>query len=405
MPPFVYRCSECEAEYERDGVRYLCPTCSAKGKPGQPLRGVLEAIFDYDFIRRKMDRDRPDWSLLCAVEREFHPPFPVGNTPMFPAERLGETLGFWRLFIKNDSLNPTGSLKDRASALVTAEANRVGEDTIVTASTGNAGVALAAACAAAGKRAIIFAPAAAPAAKLTQMLVHGARVVRVRGTYDDAYRLSLEFSKRRSGLNRNTGYHPLTIEGKKSVALEIFEQMGMLAPEAVIIPVGDGVILSAVHKGFCDLRALGMISTLPRLIAAQAESSDAIHHFVNTGEYRNAAAPKTFADSISVSAPSCAHLAVKAIRESGGFSVTVSDTEIRDAQFQLAALTGIFAEPAAAATLAALKKTSWDELDRTDRVALLITGHGLKNPDSVARSLLVPEPVDATWDAVEEFLS
>ncbi|MDD5088474.1 MAG: threonine synthase [bacterium] len=386
-------------------MRYLCPTCGANYHAGEPLRGVLEAEFDYESLRLRFDKDHPDWSLLCAVESEYHPPFPVGNTPLFPAPRLSEALGFWRLFIKNDSLNPTGSLKDRASALVVAEANRLGEDTVVTASTGNAGVALAAACAAGGKHAIIFAPAAPPPAKLTQMLVHGAKVVRVRGTYDDAYRLSLEFSKRQSGLNRNTGYHPLTIEGKKSVAIEIFEQMGMLAPDAVVIPVGDGVILSAVHKGFCDLRALGLISTLPRLIAAQAESSDAIHHFVKTGKYRNAAAPKTFADSISVSAPSGAYLAAKAIRDSGGFSVTVSDDDIRAAQFQLADQTGIFTEPAAAATLAALKKANCKDLSREDRIVLLITGHGLKNPESVAQALLVPEPVDATWDAVNEFLS
>lgn len=405
MPRFVYRCSDCGAEYECDRVRYLCPTCEAHGKPSQPLRGILEAKFDYEEIRLRFDARRPDWSLLCAVESEYHPPFPVGNTPLFPIKYLGNALGFSQLYLKNDSLNPTGSLKDRASELVVAEANRIGEDTVVTASTGNAGVALAAACAAAGKRAIIFASAAAPAAKLTQMLVHGATVIRVRGTYDDAYRLSLEFSTKRSGLNRNTGYHPLTIEGKKTVALEMFDQLGMRAPDAVVIPVGDGVILTAVHKGFCDLRALGLIETLPKLVAAQAESSDAIHHFVKTGEYRNAASPNTFADSISVSAPSCAFPAAKAIAESGGFSVTVSDDEIRAAQVLLAQTTGIFAEPAAAATLAALKKTSAAELGRRDQIVLLVTGHGLKNPDSVAPVLAIPEPVNATWDAVEEFLS
>ncbi|MBU1985037.1 pyridoxal-phosphate dependent enzyme, partial [bacterium] len=231
MSLFVYKCSECEAEYERDSVRYLCPECGKATKPGQPLRGVLEAKFDFAKIRSRFDSRRPDWSLLCAVEREFHPPFPVGNTPFFRALRLGNEIGYANLFVKNDGLNPTGSLKDRASALMVAEASRLGERTVVAASTGNAGVALAAACAAAGKEAIIFAPAAAPKAKLIQMLVHGARVIRVRGTYDDAYRLSLEFASRRSGLNRNTGYHPLTIEGKKTVALEIFEQNGMRAPD------------------------------------------------------------------------------------------------------------------------------------------------------------------------------
>jgi threonine synthase len=372
--------------------------------PGQPLRGVLEVVFDYETIRKAIDVRRPDWSYLCAVEKEYHPRFPVGNTPLFRAERLGATLGYANLYLKNDALNPSGSLKDRASYLLVAEANRLGEQLIVTASTGNAAAALAAVCAASGKSALIFVPEAAPKAKLLQMLLHGARVIRLRGSYDDAFQMSLEYTTKRGGLNRNTAYHPLTIEGKKTAALEIYEQLGGTAPDAVVVPVGDGVIISGVHKGFRDLLALGLIRHLPRLIAVQAETSDAIHNFVVTGKYRNAAAPTTIADSISVSAPSNALMAHRAITDSKGRSVLVSDDDIRNAQLLLAQKSGIFAEPAAAAAVAGLRKLEAVDIGRDATIVLLITGHGLKDTEALMPLAALPDPIEASWDALQKSL-
>lgn len=400
MPNFVYQCSQCGREYERDDVRYLCPQCSRNFKPGEPLQGVLEAKFDIELIRLEFNRVHPDWFLFSAVEREYFPDFPVGGTPLFRAHRLEQLTGFSHLLIKNDGLNPTGSLKDRASLIMVAEANRLGIDKIVVASTGNAGVALAAICAAAGKQAVIFVPERAPTAKLAALLLHGAQVIRVKGSYDDAYRLSLEYSGVHGGLNRNTAYHPLTIEGKKSVALEIFKQNNNRAPDAVVVPVGDGVILAAVHKGFKDLRDVGLILKLPRLIAVQAETSDAIHHYFVTKKYRNAASPRTIADSISVSAPSNAHLAVRVIEESKGFSITVTDDEIRESQRLLAETTGVFAEPSAAATVAGLCKATPDQLAPTAAVVLLITGHGLKDIEASLSGVTIPEAVPPTIDNV-----
>jgi threonine synthase len=404
MDSFIYRCSECNKEFERDSVRYLCPECGPESKQGQPLHGVLETIFDYDSIKRLFNPEHPDWNLLCAVEPEYHPIFPVGGTPYFRVESLGQQLGLLNLFIKNEGLNPSGSLKDRASELVVAEAIRLGERRIVTASTGNAAAALASVCAATDREAIIFVPAAAPRAKLTQMLVHGARVVRVKGSYDDAFRLSLEFTEKNGGLNRNTAYHPLTIEGKKTVAFEIYAQNGRIAPDVVMVPVGDGVIIAAVHKGFTDLLRIGLIDKLPRLISVQAESSDAIHRYVQTGIYQNADHPDTIADSISVSAPSNAHLAKRAIDESKGTSITVSDEEIIAAQIHLAQTTGVFAEPAAASTLAGVRKGAVKDFKKNDTVVLLITGHGLKNIDSVQGALNIPEPIALTLEAAEREL-
>ena len=277
MASFRYRCTDCGRTFARDEVRYLCPVCGPAYRPGVPLLGVLEAIFDYEGIRAAFDPRRPDWNLFCAVEPEFHPSLPVGNTPLAPAGRLGAGLGLPSLWIKNDGLNPSGSLKDRASFLVAAEARRLGIDLIVAASTGNAASALAAVCASTGQQALIFVPEKAPKAKLVQMVLYGAKVVPVKGTYDDAFRLSLDYTARRGGLNRNTAYHPLTLEGKKTAALEIWAQLGFQVPDAVVVSVGDGVILGGVHKGFLDLSRAGLIDRLPRLIGVQAESSDAIH--------------------------------------------------------------------------------------------------------------------------------
>ena len=306
MTKFVYQCSNCGKRYQRDEVRYLCPQCARDYRPGIPLIGVLSAQFDYGAIRRKFRKEKPDWNLFSAVEDKFFPPLPVGNTPFFQTAALGNEFGFANVWIKNDGLNPSASLKDRASFLVVAEANRLKEKTIVAASTGNAASALAAVCAAAGKRALIFVPENAPKAKLVQMILYGATVVPVRGTYDDAFRLSLEYTAKRGGLNRNTAYHPLTIEGKKTVAYEIAEQMNWKVPDVVMVGVGDGNIIAGIYKGFYDLQQLGWIQRIPRLIGVQAEGSSALVHAWQNGIKAEEMQPmpaETIADSISAGVP------------------------------------------------------------------------------------------------------
>ncbi|HVO20138.1 MAG TPA: threonine synthase [Anaeromyxobacter sp.] len=404
MVEFEYRCTGCQRRYGRDQVRYLCPECGKGYKPGVPLPGVLEAVLDYAALARGLDRARPDLSRFCVVEERFHPALAVGNTPLAPAARLGAELGLDRLWVKNDGLNPSGSLKDRASFLVVAEARRISERRIVTASTGNAASALAAVCASTDREALIFVPASAPRAKLVQMVLYGARVVPVRGTYDDAFRLSLEYSARRGGLSRNTAYHPLTIEGKKTVGLEIWRDLGLRTPDAVVVSAGDGVILAGVHKAFVDLVRCGFIERLPRLICVQAETSDAIHRYIETGRYADAAHPTTRADSISVSCPSNARWARRAVKESHGLSLLVSDAEILEAQRRLAASTGIFAEPAAAAAAAGLVKLQAGEqrLAPDQLVVLLVTGHGLKDVDAPLSRMDMPAPVDPVLEAVKD---
>lgn len=401
MTEFQYRCSCCNRTYGRDEVRYLCPECGRGYSPGMPLMGVLEAEFDYQSIAKRFRRSQPDWDLFSPVEREYYPDYPAGGTPFAPSPRLGKRLGWPRLWIKNDGLNPSGSLKDRASFLVVAEAARLNEKTLVAASTGNAASSLAAVCAAAGRRAVIFVPQSAPRAKLVQMLICGARVIPVRGSYDDAFRLSLEYTQRRGGLNRNTAYHPLTIEGKKTAGLEIFAQNGLRVPDAILVPVGDGVIISGIYKAFHDLRAAGLCERLPRLIAAQAETSAAIHDYIVSGSFRPAPSPATIADSISVSVPSNPDLARRAVLESGGFSLTVSDERILKAQALLAGYAGVFAEPAAAAAAAALlSDEARRRLDPDWQIVLLVTGHGLKDVEAPLSRLRIPDAVPADFESL-----
>lgn len=391
-----FRCTSCDALYARDEVRYLCPVCSKDYKPGMPLPGVLETVFDYAAIGARWKEIQASGSLDCAkarmvwlidhfsaVERKHYPPLPVGETPLFEVVSLGKSLGMGKLFIKNDGVNPSGSYKDRASQLVVAEANRLGLDEIVCASTGNAASSLACLCASAGKKAVIFAPSKAPVAKLVQILVHGAELHKVDGTYDDAFAQALDYSSAHECLNRNTAYHPFTIEGKKTAGLEIFMQLGRV-PDWIIVPVGDGVILAGIHKAFYDLMMAGITDHLPRLLSVQSQSSDAVTSYWESGIYHDAAAPDTVADSISVKTPSNAHWAVRALRESKGRSLRVSDDEIMRDQSELARVCGIFAEPSCSATLSGLKaalQRGWISPDEC--CALLITGHGLKDIDAV----------------------
>jgi threonine synthase len=403
--PFLYRCTLCGSTYSRDDVRYLCPNCGRGYTPGKPLEGVLEVLFDAADLCAAANSGTPDEDMFLPVEREFFPPLPVGQTPFMPVPRLGKELNCTHLHLKNDAANPSGSLKDRASFLVVAEARRLGARKIVAASTGNAASALAAVCASVGLEAVIFVPASAPRGKLAQMILYGATVVLVEGTYDDAFSLSMQYTTEVGGLNRNTAYHPLTIEGKKTAGLEIFRQNRNAVPDVIVVPVGDGVIISGVHKAFLDLRTAGIIERLPRLLGVQAEHSDAIDRFVRTGKYSDAPSPVTIADSISVRTPSNAYLARKAIVDSGGSTVTISDAEILSSQQLLARTTGVFAEPAAAASVAGLRKAlEKGILGGRESIVLLITGHGLKDVDAALKGVTVPHPVPPDLESARKYL-
>jgi threonine synthase len=338
------------------------------------------------------------------IPDETHlPRLPVGGTPLIGAPQLRATLRMPRLWIKDDSRNPSGSTKDRASLLVVAKALEYGRSTVATASTGNAATALGAVAAVAGLNAVVFVPASAPEAKIIQILSYGATVLRVDGTYDDCFELCLEACERFGWYNRNTALNPFTVEGKKTASLEIAMDLVPERPDVVLVPTGDGVIISGVAKGFADLERSGLIERRPRLIAVQPEGSAAIVHALEGGA--DAITPVTgahsVADSLVVEVPRNARMCLREIRASGGAGVAVPDDRIIDSIAELARLSGVFAEPAAAAALAGLHTALAQGLvERSERVVLLVTGSGLKDVQGAARSVAVPDPVAPKLDAV-----
>lgn len=381
------RCIVCGREYALEAVTYTCPACGEDD-------GLLDIVLDTATIRRTFTREalraNPDLTIrrwlpllpIDGVTPDGLPSLPgldVGGTPLYCSSSLARLAGVAEVSLKDDGRNPTASFKDRASAVVVARAREQGISLITVASTGNAASSLAGQCAAEGLTTVIFVPRSAPTAKVTQLLMYGAHVVAVDGTYDDAFELSRRATQLFGWYNRNTGYNPFTIEGKKTVSFEIAEQHGYNVPDLVLVPTGDGCIISGVHKGFTDLRDIGFIDRLPRLIAVQAEGSNAIHQAFHGGPAEIAEAT-TFADSISVNRPRVARHALRALRDSAGGTVLVSDDEIRSAMRTLARLTGVFAEPAASAALAGLlRMRDENRLEGNERVLLLLTGNGLKD--------------------------
>jgi threonine synthase len=402
------RCVICGRTYEPDEVQYTCPVC------GQV--GTLDVLYDVETQRRAVPREsierHPDptmWRyrpLLPLAEGADVPPLAVGGTPLYRAPRLAEHLGLAQVWIKDDGRNPTGSLKDRASALVTARAMAEGIEVVTTASTGNAAAALAGLTASVGMPAAIFVPASAPEAKIAQLLTYGAKVLLVQGNYDMAFDLAVQAAERYGWYNRNTGMNPYTLEGKKTVAFEIAEQLAWQMPDVVIVSVGDGNIISGVHKGFRDLLALGWIDWIPRIIGVQASGSAACYQVWKDGGDPAKMQPihsQTVADSIAADLPRDRVKAVRAVRETNGAFVSVPDQAILDSIPVLARLSGVFAEPAAASVYAGVR-AALDEghVRPDDRVVLLVTGNGLKDIKSAMRVAGAGYPVAPDINEVEK---
>jgi len=407
MARFHYRCIECGEEYPEDPNRLVCSRCSGKQESGGTIRGVLEVVLKVL---------PPAWPHFRASDREFLsaflpinddsaiPPLPVGDTPLLEAPRLRDELKMPDLFLKDDTRNPSGSTKDRASLLVVAKAVEYGCDTVATASTGNAASALAAVAASAGLRAVVLVPAAAPPAKLAQMQSYGAVVVPVDGTYDQAFDLCAAACNEFGWYNRSTALNPFTIEGKKTAALEIAAASMPDSPNAILVPTGDGVILAGLAKGFRDLERAGLIERRPRLVAVQPEGSSSIEIAARSGADKATGMPgaASIADSLTVEMPRNAIGCLAEIRASGGGGITVSDDAISAAIARLAGSTGVFAEPAGAAALAGLDAALEEGLvDRDERVVLMITGNGLKDVAAAAAALPTLEPVEASLEGVE----
>jgi len=372
-----YKCSQCGAEYDITPNLMLCPDCAKTQKVDEPLKGILEVNYSKGTGQFQL-------SDLFPVEKKWFPKIPVGNTPLWQSENLSNCPN---LYLKDDTHNLTGSYKDRASILVAAFAKMHGIQEIVLASTGNAASSMAGVGAAAGLNITIFLPKTAPKAKMVQSLQYGAKVITVDGNYDKAFDLSLEYSQKYNLLSRNTAYNPLTIEGKKTASFEIFQQLKK-TPDYIFVPVGDGVILSGIYKGFEDLQTFGLIDKIPTIIAVQAKKSNALYKALKSGHFQPIES-HTVADSIAVDIPRCGYLALQKLQKHAGKSVMVSDDEILSAQSELSSQTGLFAEPAAAASYAGFLKMK-TKLPKEATIVLMITGNGLKDIDSAMDKIDFP---------------
>ncbi len=407
-------CVVCDAIYPADFAGYVCPRHGDEG--------ILDVQYDYDQIGSTFTKEslaenhnHTMWRygpLLPIASDSRVPPLTVGGTPMYNAPRLASIAGVSRVWVKDEGRQPTASLKDRASAIAVAKALEWGADVVTTASTGNAAAALAGMAASVDLDSVIFVPASAPEAKIAQLLAYGSTVVLVDGSYTDAFDLCMEAAAEYGWYNRNTGYNPYMTEGKKTAGLEILEDLGWEVPGAIFVSVGDGSIIGGVHKAVKDALALGWIDIAPRIFGIQAAGSDYLVQAFESGEdviTKPAIAADTVADSISADLPRDRVKAMAAVTETGGAYLRVSDDEILAAIPQLARGSGVFAEPAGAASYAGLLAASKRGLvGAEDRVVVLATGSGLKDVASALRAVEAagtePIRVEPSLDALKAAL-
>ena len=441
-------CLRCGQFFLPESVDYVCPCRPNRGSD----LGHLDVVYDYEAVAsmrngREVDVERANldrtdsriggdapwsdtttrsierWWPLLPVRPDSLPPLPVGDTPLLRANRLAGAIGLKNLYIKDDARNPSGSFKDRASAIAVARARETGREVIATASTGNAAAALAAMGASAAHSTVIFVPRSAPQAKIAQLLVYGSRVLAVDGSYDDAFDLCVRACESFGWYNRNTGYNPFMTEGKKTVSFEIAAQLSETrsfggeidperhepqfdSPDSVFVSVGDGSIIGGVYKGFRELRQLGWIDRIPRIFGVQSTASAAIHNAWRDGlDLPLPVKATTMADSISVNSPRDAVKALRAVRESGGAFVLVEDEAILQAILPLARLGGVFGEPAGATALAGLQAARRQGVIQQDETVVAInTGSGLKDVPAAMRVAGEPIVIPPTLQAVEESL-
>lgn len=401
-------CILCGRMQEATPEARTCPSCGEKG--------ILDVVFDYDYVRSRLTRDglaaQRDLSmwrylpLLPCAPSSPRPALRVGWTPLYRADRYARAAGLKHVYVKDDGLNPTCSLKDRASALGVVKALEAGASAIACSSTGNAGSSLAGNAASAGLPSYIFVPERAPKGKVAQLLLFGATVVTVRGNYEDAFRLSMQAIQRWGWYNRNAALNPYLVEGKKTVALEIAEQMGWRVPDWVVLSVGDGCTIAAVGKGFADLVACGLTDRVPRLLGVQAEGCAPIYRAFRAGREEVVPEPEeTLADSIAVGVPRNPVKALRAVKKSGGEMITVTDAEILEAMRLLGSTEGLFAEPAAAAGFAGLARAVRAGIVGRDEVVVgIITGNGLKDVASAMKAagepIHIPPDIEALAEAM-----
>lgn len=401
MKVLTLKCMACGKEFPDAPDRYVCDDCG--------IDGILDVVYDYKSISISKEeiaasKNYSLWryrKMLPVADSTQIAPLQVGWTPLYRATAVEKMHGLNNVYIKDDGRNPTASLKDRASAVGIAKAREAGATTICAASTGNAASSLAGFAASAGIKTVIFVPKRAPRAKIAQLLVYGAKTVIVDDTYDRAFELSVEITKKFGFYNRNCAYNPFLVEGKKTVAYEIWEQMGFDVPDRVYVSIGDGCITSGLYKGFYDLIKLGLADRLPRIIGVQAAGCNPIEVAMKTGEFV-AQQGNTIADSIAVGIPRNRLKAMRAFKETNGDCISVTDDEIKSALLELPRSTGVFGEPAGVTAFAGFKKHAvTSQIKPNEKIVVLITGNGLKDIESAISVCTIPQPVAPDSQSIE----
>ncbi len=397
-------CMKCGATYPF-GSMLTCERCG--------IDGILDVEYDYDYaidgLRKHPLKERKEQSIfryieLLPVEKPPSSLLRVGGTPLYTFKRLSKQVKHKDLYFKDDTVNPSGSLKDRASAIAVAMALASGNKAVACASTGNAASSLAVLCAASGLSCYIFVPESIPIAKLYQIATCATKVFRVQRTYEDAFDIATEAIERWNWYNRNCAINPYLVEGKKTCSLEIYEQLGYRVPDWIVVSMGDGCIISGQYKAFRDLMSVGEISRMPRFLGVQAEgAAPIVEAFHGSGELKPVEA-KTVADSIRVGKPRNWRKALRALRESGGDAIAVSDEEIIESILLLGRNSGLFAEPAGAAGFAGfLKAKDKGLISDDDLVVVIVTGSGLKDPSSLEKRMQVVD-IEKSIESLEKNL-
>lgn len=402
------KCVKCGREYTESEIQYTCRDCG--------IDGILDVILDYEVMKKEMtfqyfkgNTDYSLWRYLPAIPIEDTKgiqPLQVGWTPLYEVNQLSKETGLKSFFLKDDSRNPTASLKDRASAVGVAKAIELNRRVVCTASTGNAASSLSGFAASAGIETYIFVPETAPEAKVTQLLIYGSKVFLVKGTYDEAVELCYKAADEFGWYNRSCAINPYLIEGKKTIAYEICEQLGWKAPDIAVVAVGDGCSIGGVWKGFLECYKLGLIDRLPKIVGVQAANSNPVTRAFQKNTYEfDYEKPLTIADSISVGIPRNGIKALKAVHESKGFMVDVTDDEILNAMRILAQRTGVFGEPAGVTSFAGIMKMQeLGMLKGSESVVSIVSGSGLKDIKSAAMAIGKAAIIEPNMDEVRRII-
>lgn len=402
-----YRCTVCGEFFETKEAMMTCPHCGEKG--------ILDVEYDYDALKRVLTKDyfknNRDYSMwryfpLMGIEEEnIHKMLRIGWTPLVKSYNLSKELGLKELYIKDDGLNPSGSSKDRASGVAVLKAIEAGAKVISCSSTGNAASSCACHAAHMGIPAVIFVPKRAPIGKLTQISLYGATLVVVDGDYKAAFRLSKEAINKYGWYNRNAAINPFMVEGKKTVSLEIAEQLNFKPTDWVVVSVGDGCTVGGVYKGFYELHKLGLIEKVPKILGVQSEGCEPFVKASREKSPLEECEENTLADSIAVGIPRNPLKALRAVENSHGSWISVPDTEIINAMSLLGKTEGIFGEPAAVTSLAGLKKAlEKGIISKDESVTIIITGNGLKDPNNAQKAISKPELMEPNINKLDIYL-